>query len=69
MPQNGPDEHNKESEDSWEYIRENGDHLANWEKAVLRKWQVYLYKYKYTSSRLHNEGVDEKVPIQKQKKD
>ena len=26
-------------------------------------------KYKYTFSRIHNEGVDEKVPIQKQKKD
>ena len=29
------------------------------ERAVFREWQVNLYKYKDTSSSLHDAGVDE----------
>ena len=56
LPENEPDE---KSEDWWEFLRENTNHLDRLEGAGFTGWQVDLYEYKGTYYVFHDAGVDE----------
>ena len=59
LPESDPDEPNEKSEDWWEYLRENADHLDSLEGTCFIGWQVDLYEYKGTYCVFHDAGVDE----------
>ena len=59
MPESDPDEPNEESEDWWDFLRENADHLDSLEGTGFTGWQVDLYEYKGTYYVFHEAGVDE----------
>ena len=48
LPESDPDEPDEESEDWWEFLRENTNHLDSLEGAGFTGWQVDLYEYKGT---------------------
>ena len=48
LPESDPDEPDEESEDWWECLRENTNHLDSIESAGFTGWQVDLYEYKGT---------------------
>ena len=53
------DEPNEESEDWWDFLRENANHLDSLEGTGFTGWQVDLYEYKGTYYVFHEAGVDE----------
>ena len=59
LPERDPDEPNEESEDWWDFLRENADHLDSLEGTGFTGWQVDLYEYKGTYYVFHEAGVDE----------
>ena len=59
LSENDPDEPNEESDDWWEFLRQNADHLDSLEGAGFTGWQVDLYEYKGTYYVFHDAGVDE----------
>ena len=56
LPENEPDE---KSEDWWEFLRENTNHLDSLEGNSFTGWQVDLYKYKGTYYIFHDARVNE----------
>ena len=56
LPENEPDE---KSEDWWEFLRENTNHLDSLEGNSFTGWQMDLYEYKGTYYVFHEAGVDE----------
>ena len=59
LPESDPDEPNEESDDWWEFLRENADHLDSLEGTGFTGWQVDLYEYKGTYYVFHEAGVSE----------
>ena len=56
LPENEPDE---KSEDWWEFLRENTNHLDSLEGNSYTGWQVDLYEYKDTYYIFHDARVNE----------
>ena len=56
LPENEPDE---KSEDWWEFLRENTNHLDSLEGNSFTGWQVDLYEYKDTYYIFHDARVNE----------
>ena len=59
LPESDPDEPDEESEDWWEFLRQNADHLDSLEGTGFNGWRVDLYEYKGNYYVFHDAGVDE----------
>jgi len=59
VPERDPDEPDEESDDWWEFLRNNANHLDHLEGTGFTGWAVDLYEYKGTYYVFHDAGVDE----------